>query len=142
MVFIRRNGGRTARHVASLSHFAITRDESKLVPYFKSAQKYMSIDNSSKHHLFASAWSPPVWMKQNGHYSCDNAKPCALIQTAEVQQVYAEYLSKVVSTQLEDRARVVFVIHLHRKANVRLVRQAYTSNAQTINRGENSCMMY
>jgi len=88
----------------SLSHFAITRDESKLVPYIKSAQKYMSIDNSSKHHLFASAWSPPVWMKQNGHYSCcnstggiDNAKPCALIQTAEVQKVYAEYLSKFVS---------------------------------------------
>jgi glucosylceramidase len=92
----------------SLAHFAIARDEAKLVPYIQSAQKYMAIDKTTKHHLFASAWSPPVWMKQNGHYSCCNstggivnAKPCALIQTAEVQQVYAEYLSKFVSAYAE-----------------------------------------
>jgi glucosylceramidase len=88
----------------SLAKFAVTRDEGKIIPYIQSAQKYMQLDNTSKKHLFASAWSPPVWMKQNGHYSCCNstggivnAKPCALIQTADVQQVYAKYLSKFVS---------------------------------------------
>ena len=48
----------------TMQHFSVSRDEQRLIPYIQQAQKYMDL-GSAKQQLFASAWSPPMWMKQN-----------------------------------------------------------------------------
>jgi glucosylceramidase len=93
-----------------MTHFAVTRDESRIIPYIQAAQKYMNL-STAKQHLFASAWSPPMWMKQNQNYSgcnatgqsCQNDPYCqnSLIQSKEVQGAYAHYLSKFVTAYAE-----------------------------------------
>lgn len=48
----------------AMKNFSITNDLQTLVPFIKAAQKF----NSSL-KLWASPWSPPAWMKYNGHYA-------------------------------------------------------------------------
>jgi glucosylceramidase len=47
-----------------MENFSIANDMQTLVPFIKNAKKY----NSSL-QLWASPWSPPVWMKYNKHYA-------------------------------------------------------------------------
>jgi glucosylceramidase len=47
-----------------LKHFSISRDLENLVPFIKSALQYQPALR-----IWASAWSPPVWMKYNNHYA-------------------------------------------------------------------------
>lgn len=47
-----------------LKDFSIANDRQTLIPYIRSA---MAIQPELK--LWASPWSPPIWMKTNGHYA-------------------------------------------------------------------------
>jgi glucosylceramidase len=47
-----------------LEHFSIANDLETLVPFIKGAQRY-----NPDLELWASPWSPPSWMKRNGHYA-------------------------------------------------------------------------
>lgn len=49
----------------SLEHFSIENDKETLIPFIKNAKKY-----NPDIKIWASPWSPPVWMKNNGHYAC------------------------------------------------------------------------
>ena len=109
-----------------LTRFSVARDETKLLPYILAAQKLMDLEPANTQHLFASAWSPPMWMKQNKNFSgcstgtcskvttatscpgcCNSGSPTIpggppsppnnLIQTAEAQTAYAKYLSRFVT---------------------------------------------
>jgi glucosylceramidase len=54
----------------ALEHFSIDNDLQTLVPFIKSAQRH----NPSL-ELWASPWSPPSWMKRNGHYAVHMQRP-------------------------------------------------------------------
>ena len=47
-----------------LEHFSIEHDHATLVPFIRAAQKYQR-----NVRIWASPWSPPTWMKTNGHYA-------------------------------------------------------------------------
>jgi glucosylceramidase len=53
-----------------LKHFSIFRDLENLVPFIKSALQYQPALR-----IWASAWSPPVWMKYNNHYAGKLSEP-------------------------------------------------------------------
>jgi glucosylceramidase len=48
----------------ALEHFSIANDLETLIPFVKEAQKHQPALR-----LWASPWSPPTWMKRNGHYA-------------------------------------------------------------------------
>lgn len=52
----------------ALDHFSIDHDHATLVPFIRAAQRYQP-DLT----LWASPWSPPTWMKVNGHYAAAKA---------------------------------------------------------------------
>ena len=54
----------------ALEHFNISNDLETLVPFIKSALKYQP-----ELKLWASAWSPPTWMKYNKHYAGEMSEP-------------------------------------------------------------------
>jgi glucosylceramidase len=54
----------------ALDHFSIARDETGLIPFIKAAQRHRP-----DLRLWASPWSPPSWMKRNGHYAMALSKP-------------------------------------------------------------------
>jgi glucosylceramidase len=47
-----------------LTHFSIQNDHDTLVPFIRAAQRHRP-----DLRLWASPWSPPTWMKTNGHYA-------------------------------------------------------------------------
>ena len=49
----------------ALEHFSIDHDRATLVPFIHAAQRHRP-----DVRLWASPWSPPTWMKVNGHYAC------------------------------------------------------------------------
>lgn len=51
-----------------MRRFSTARDHKLLIPFIQMAQRY-----NPRLSLWASPWSPPVWMKTNGHYA--TAKP-------------------------------------------------------------------
>lgn len=54
----------------ALEHFSVDRDRAGLIPYIKAAQA-----RRPDLKLWASPWSPPTWMKRNGHYAMAPAWP-------------------------------------------------------------------
>lgn len=54
----------------ALEHFSISNDLETLVPFIRNALKYQP-----KLKLWASPWSPPTWMKYNGHYAAAISAP-------------------------------------------------------------------
>lgn len=52
----------------AMDHFSIARDEEMQIPFIKAAKAHQP-----KLKLWASPWSPPSWMKTNGHYA--DARP-------------------------------------------------------------------
>jgi glucosylceramidase len=48
-----------------MKNFTIANDRETLIPFIKAAQQYQPALR-----LWASPWSPPVWMKDNRHYAC------------------------------------------------------------------------
>ncbi len=49
----------------AMEHFSIARDREMLIPFLKAA-----LGQRPDMQLWASPWSPPAWMKANGHYAC------------------------------------------------------------------------
>lgn len=70
----------------AMEHFTIERDKHCLIPYIQSAMAY-----SGKLTLFASPWSPPIWMKNPRAYNFGT-----LIWTEENLRAYALYFKKFV----------------------------------------------
>lgn len=56
----------------AMSNFSIERDRKALIPYIMAARA-IRLDLA----LWASPWSPPTWMKTNGHYACAAPRPGA-----------------------------------------------------------------
>lgn len=52
------------RNDFKMKHFSIERDRTALIPYIKSA---LAINPDLQ--LWACPWTPPIWMKTNGHYA-------------------------------------------------------------------------
>ncbi len=48
----------------ALDHFSLDHDDETLVPFIKAAQQHRP-----DLRVWASPWSPPTWMKSNGHYA-------------------------------------------------------------------------
>lgn len=84
-----------------LKNFSIERDKTSLIPYIKAAMKFRP-----DLQLWASPWSPPVWMKTNKHYAnqpgdhndltAENSIKAGdqFIQKKEYLSAYAHYLAK------------------------------------------------
>ena len=85
-----------------MKNFSIERDKTGLIPYIKSA---LAINPDLK--LWASPWSPPVWMKTTRHYATapgdhndftkeNEVEGDHFIQKPEYLSAYALYLSKFI----------------------------------------------
>jgi glucosylceramidase len=70
----------------TMSRFSLARDEKMLIPYILAAMKYRP-----DLKIWASAWSPPIWMKINGAYEGG-----AMRDEPSVYQAYALYLARFV----------------------------------------------
>lgn len=86
----------------AMENFSIERDKSGLIPYIKAA---LAINPDLK--LWASPWSPPVWMKKTRHYATapgdhndftkeNEVEGDHFIQKPEYLSAYALYLSKFI----------------------------------------------
>ncbi|WP_199241022.1 glycoside hydrolase family 30 protein [Naasia lichenicola] len=60
----------------ALEHFSIEHDHETLVPFIRAARQHQP-----ELRLWASPWSPPTWMKTNGHYAA--AMPHLAFSTVE-----------------------------------------------------------
>ena len=69
-----------------MKHFSIERDQIRLIPYIKEA---MSIQ--PKLRLWASAWTPPTWMKDNRTFDSGN-----FLDDPKNYRAYALYLFKFI----------------------------------------------
>ena len=70
----------------TMANFSIERDKQKLIPFIQAA-----LAIKSDIHLWASPWTPPSWMKDNGVMDGGNMKDDAQVLTA-----HALYLAKFV----------------------------------------------
>ena len=97
-----------------MKHFTIKRDKGCLLKYVKAALK-----KNPKMKLWASPWSPPVWMKTNHHYSNRSGAPNDLpksgevptgndqvIQDAKYLKAYALYFSKYIDAYAKEGVNV------------------------------------
>lgn len=75
-----------------LTGFNIERDKSHTIPYIREAMK-----RCPRLEVFASPWSPPVWMKTKQVYNYGTLK-----QDQRVLQCYAEYFLKFVRAYREE----------------------------------------
>ena len=69
-----------------MAHFSIERDRVRLIPYIKEA---MAIQ--PKLRLWASAWTPPTWMKDNRAFDSG-----AFLDDPKIYRAYALYLLKFI----------------------------------------------
>ncbi len=70
----------------AMEHFSIDRDRKALIPYIRAAQA-----QNPKLRFWASAWSPPPWMKDNGSFDSG-----AMKDDPKIYAAYALYLAKFV----------------------------------------------
>ncbi len=92
----------------ALRTFSVARDDTGLVPFIRAARKHQP-----DLKLWASPWSPPSWMKRNGHYAMAHSQPGMpdnglpqgaegregadwFIQEPEYLDAYARYFGKFV----------------------------------------------
>ena len=75
-----------------MKHFSIERDKIRLIPYIKEA---MSIQ--PKLRLWASAWTPPTWMKDNRSFDSGN-----FLDDPKVYEAYALYLFKFIQAYRQE----------------------------------------
>jgi glucosylceramidase len=75
-----------------MSQFSIARDEKLLIPYVKAA---LAVRPDLK--LWASAWTPPIWMKDNNDYEGGR-----FIDDGRYYKAYALYLEKFVEGYAKD----------------------------------------
>jgi glucosylceramidase len=55
-----------------LQHFSTANDRETLIPFIRAAKRHQP-----RLRLWASPWSPPTWMKTNGHYAAAMSRPGA-----------------------------------------------------------------
>lgn len=84
-----------------MKNFSIDRDKECLIPYIKDAEKY-----SEKLNLFASPWSPPIWMKFPEVYNFGK-----LIWEEENLKAYALYFKKFVD-EYEKEGIKINAVHI------------------------------
>jgi len=84
----------------SMRNFSISRDKQRLIPYIQAALKVRS-DLS----LWASAWTPPTWMKTNGAFDGG-----AMKDDPQTYAAYALYLSRFVKSYGELGIRISMVV--------------------------------
>jgi len=101
----------------TMKYFSIKRDQQILIPYIKEAMKYQPAIK-----LWASPWSPPVWMKTNKHYANkrgdhNDLKPenevlsgNQFIQDEKYLSAYAVYLTKFVKAYQNESINV-YAVH-------------------------------
>ena len=100
-----------------MKYFSISRDQGILIPYIKEAMEYQPALK-----LWASPWSPPIWMKTNKHYANkpgdhNDLKPAnavlsgdQFIQDEKYLSAYALYLSKFVQEYQKEGINV-YAVH-------------------------------
>ena len=99
-----------------LEHFSIDHDKQGLIPYVKAALKL-----NPQLKLWASPWSPPVWMKTNGSYasrlssdSVDNTgnrlQVDQMKQDARYLKAYAKYLSKYLKAYRKQGIKISMIM--------------------------------
>ncbi|HWT74163.1 MAG TPA: glycoside hydrolase family 30 protein [Mobilitalea sp.] len=98
-----------------LKHFNIERDKKYTIPFIREAQK-----RQQQFCVFASPWSPPIWMKTKKAYNYG-----VIRKEEEVLQSYANYFVKFVQE--------------YRKENV-LVSQVHVQNEPMADQKFPSCM--
>ena len=107
----------------SLQHFSIANDLETLVPFIHNAQKY-----NPKLQVWASPWSPPIWMKTNKHYAAamqvmPGAPPNGIrpdqvgkegtdmfIQEERYFEAYAKYFGKFIDAYRQQGINVSMVM--------------------------------
>jgi len=82
-----------------MKSFSIDRDRGCLIPYIKAAMEFCP-----DLKLFASAWTPPVWMKTSGDYDGGQMKNDPMVYSA-----YALYLAKFAETYRAEGLNVTAV---------------------------------
>ncbi|MDF3058358.1 MAG: glycosyl hydrolase [Rariglobus sp.] len=80
----------------AMAHFSIERDRRHLLPYIRAAQ---GIRPALR--LFASPWSPPVWMKERARYNGSR-----LCSEPRVHAAYADYLLKFVRAYRDEGVEI------------------------------------
>jgi glucosylceramidase len=97
-----------------LNNFSIANDKETLVPFIKNALKYRP-----DLKLWASPWSPPVWMKYNRHYACQNdltpdrkgrEGTNMFIQEDAYFQSYALYFAKFIEAYRNENIPIFMVM--------------------------------
>lgn len=71
-----------------LKSFSLARDEKHLLPFVRAAQAVRPALR-----FWASPWTPPAWMKDNGHYSKGSLR-----QDPAIYDTYADYLARWVES--------------------------------------------
>ena len=90
----------------SMAHFSIERDRSYLIPYIRAAQ---AIQPAMR--LFASPWSPPIWMKFPKSYNYGT-----LVWKKEILEAYALYFAKFVQAYGKEGLRI-HQVHVQNEPN-------------------------
>lgn len=72
----------------AMNKFSIERDKKHLIPYVRAAMEYQ--DDLK---IWASAWTPPTWMKDNKDFDSGN-----MLDSPKVYDAYAKYLAKMVTS--------------------------------------------
>lgn len=105
-----------------MKHFSVANDRETLIPFIKSALRY-----NPGLKIWASPWSPPVWMKDNRHYACAPMDPNAgsngirpeqyrregvnmFIKEDAYFKAYALYFSKFIKAYRAEGIRVSMVM--------------------------------
>ena len=83
-----------------MQQFSIERDAQRLIPYVLAAQQFRS-----DLFVWASAWTPPTWMKTNGAYDGG-----AMKDDPRVYEAYALYLAKFVAAYAQRGIRIAMVV--------------------------------
>ena len=80
-----------------MAHFSIARDKRFVLPYLQLAVR-MNPDLK----IFASPWSPPGWMKENGRMDGVDYAHSRLRSEARIYQAYASYFAKYIKSYQEN----------------------------------------
>jgi glucosylceramidase len=108
-----------------MTSFSIDRDRQRLIPYIRAA-----IEVNPGIRIWASPWSPPSWMKVNGHYACrsdprvNDLPPekagremvTQFIMDEQTLSAYALYLSKFVQAYREEGINI-YAVHVQNEPN-------------------------
>ena len=85
-----------------MAHFSIDRDREMLIPYVRAAMAHRP-----DLRLWAGAWTPPPWMKDNGDYDGGSLK-----DDPDIRAAYALYLARYVEAYQDEEGLFLDSIHL------------------------------